>query len=129
MSVESWGNEAVGGEEKTSFATNISSLLAYPHLGGSAKFMNDTQERTKKLLLVVEPFFAAATFGLAALDFFTTTGARMSELLQVSLTPECLYTLVVEGTQHLLLRLIPKRSDKPPDSTVTTETRCNFEKV
>jgi hypothetical protein len=129
MYLQSWGYEAMEGKECTPFRTSVTGLLAWPLTSGISPFMSAAQKRTERLLLVVEPLFAAATFGLAALDFFTTTGARMSELLQVSLTPECLYTLVVEGTQRLLLRLIPKGSDKPADYIVGTETRCNFEKV
>jgi len=106
--LQSWGYEAEEGEERTPFRTSVIGLLAWPHASGISTFMTAAQERTEGLLFLVEPLFAAATFGLAALDFFTTTGARISELLQVSLIPECLYTLVVEGTQRLLLRLVPK---------------------
>jgi hypothetical protein len=53
----------------------------------------------------------------------------MSELLQISLTPECLYTLTVEGSQRLLLRLVPKGRDKPAEYLVGAETRRNLEKV
>jgi hypothetical protein len=127
--LQSWGYEAMEGEERTPFRTSVIGLLAWPHASGISTFMTAAQEKTERLLFLVEPLFAAATFGLAALDFFTTTGARMSELLQVSLTPECLYTLVVEGTQRLLLRLVPKGTDKPADYIVGTETRRNFEKV
>lgn len=129
MYLQSWGYEAGEGEKCTPFNTCASGLLAWPHASGISTYMHAAQKRTERLLLVVEPLFAAATFGLAALDFFTTTGARMSELLQVSLTPECLYTLVVEGTQRLLLRLVPKGADKPADYIVGPETQRNFEKV
>lgn len=125
--LRSWGYESEQGRRP--FSSAIAGLLAWPHEDGSANFLRLAQRRAKGHLLLVEPLFAAATFGLAALDFFTTTGARMSELLQVSLTPACLYTLVVEGTQRLLIRLVPKGSDKPADYMVGPETRRNFEKV
>lgn len=53
----------------------------------------------------------------------------MIELQQISLTPDCLHTLEVEGAQRLLLRLIPKGTDVPADYLVSTETRRNLEKV
>ena len=42
------------------------------------------------ILFDVEPLYAAVTFGLLALDIFTTTGARLNELLQISNTKECI---------------------------------------
>src|SRR5260370_28163321 len=71
------------------------------------RFLRDAQQRSTGLIFLVEPLFAAATFGLASLDFFTTTGARLNELLQVSLSPDCLYTLEVEGRPRFLIRLVP----------------------
>lgn len=44
-------------------------------------FLFEARKRTQGLLFLVEPLFAAATFGLAALDFLTTTGARNGELI------------------------------------------------
>jgi hypothetical protein len=125
--LHSWGYDAT--EVRRPFASDVAGLLAWPQANGSSNFMVHAQRRVKGVLLVVEPLFAAATFGLAALDCFTTTGARVSELLQVSLTPECLYTMAVEGTQRLLLRLVPKGTDKLADYVIGPETRRNFEKV
>ena len=127
--LHSWGYEAELGEERCPFRTGNPGLLIWSQGNGDATFFDRAQRRTNGLLLQVEPLFAAATFGLAALDFFTTTGARVSELLQISLTPDCLYTLSVEGSQRLLLRLVPKGTDKPADYIVGTETRRNLEKV
>jgi|GEM_PF-586401 len=115
--------------ERTPFTTGISGLLVWPKEQGAEPFLAQAQRRAQGRLFLVEPLFAAATFGLAALDFFTTTGARMSELLQISLTSECLYTLNVEGSQRLLVRLIPKGTDRPAEYVVGPETRHNFEKV
>lgn len=125
--LHSWGYDAT--EVRMPFSSDVAGLLAWPQADGSSNFMVHAQRRAKGMLLLVEPLFAVATFGLAALDCFTTTGARVSELLQVSLTPECLYTMVVEGTQRLLLRLVPKGTDKLADYVIGPETRRNFEKV
>lgn len=109
------------------FASGIAGLLTWPR--AESVFVTPAQERAKGLLVPVEPLFAAATFGLAALDLLTTTGARMNELMQVSLTAECLHTLVVEGVQRLVLRMVPKGSDKLADYFVGPETQRNLEKV
>jgi Phage integrase family len=104
-------------------------ILSGLQADGSAEFIDAACKRSQGPLLHVEQLFAAATFGLAALDFFLTTGGRMNELLQISLTPECLYTMMVEGTQRLLIRLIPKGRDLPADYMVGPETVRNFEHV
>lgn len=109
------------------FSSGIAGLLAWPF--EHATFLQKAQIRAQGPLLLVEPLFAAVTFGLAALDFFTTTGARMNELLQVRLTPDCLYTMVVEGTQRLLVRLLPKGMTRLAEYVVGPETRRYFERV
>ena len=128
--LRSWGyGTEENEEESTPFNPEHPGLLAGGHAEGTAGFMADAQQRTDGLLLLVEPLFAAATFGLACLDFFTTTGARMTELLQLSLSPDCLYTMEVGGTQRLLVRLIPKGTDKPAEYMIGPETRRNLERV
>jgi hypothetical protein len=125
--LKSWGYEADEGECRRPFNTGISGLLSLPR--AHDRFLHDAQQRSKGLIFQVSPLFAAATFGLASLDFFTTTGARLNELLQISLSPDCLYTLQVEGRQRFLMRLVPKGRDQPADYFVGTETRRNLERV
>lgn len=126
--LRSWGYGAGNAQSKAEpFTSNAAGLLTWPK--AQFRFMAEAQQRAEGLLLTVEPLFAAATFGLAALDLLTTTGARMNELMQVSLTPECLHTLVVEGTRRLVLRMVPKGSDKPAEYFVGPETQRNLEKV
>ncbi len=128
--LHSWGYGTEESEEdRRPFYPGHPGLLAGLHDDGTVSFMADAQQRTEGLLLLVEPLFAAATFGLACLDFFTTTGARMTELLQLSLSPDCLYTMEVGGTQRLLVRLIPKGTDKPAEYMIGPETRRNLERV
>jgi integrase len=123
--LHSWGYES---ELRCKpFSSGIAGLLAWPY--EHANFLRKAQARAQGPLVLVEPLFAAATFGLAALDFFTTTGARMNELLQVRLTPDCLYTMVVEGTPRLLVRLIPKGMTRAAEYVVGPETRRHFERV
>jgi len=126
--LRSWGHGEEGSDEaKSPFNTFTSGLLTMSHSQGN--YLSHAQNRCKGILFMIEPLFAAATFGLAALDFFTTTGARIGELLQLSLDPDCLYTLEIEGNPRFLVRLIPKGRDKPADYVVGTETLRNLEKV
>jgi hypothetical protein len=128
--LRSWGYGTEGGEEESSpFDPRQPGPLVGSHADGTSEFMDDAQQRTDGMLLLVEPLFAAVTFGLACLDFFTTTGARMTELLQLSLSPDCLYTMEVGGTQRLLVRLIPKGTDIPAEYMIGPETRRNLERV
>ncbi len=126
--LESWGYLSEEDDMACApFRTCVAGLLTSSKLQGS--FLSHAQHHTQKVLFQVEPLFAAATFGLTGLDLLTTTGMRITELLQVSLTPECLHTLVVEGAKRLVLRLVPKGTDKPADYFVGVETQRNFEKT
>jgi hypothetical protein len=129
--LRSWGYGADEDPEAGTlpFQANHPGLLTESSSDGTSRFLRLAQQRTKGLLFLVEPFFAAATFGLASLDFFTTTGARMTELLQVSLSADCLYTMEIGGAQRLLVRLIPKGADKPAEYMVGSETKRNLERV
>lgn len=76
--LRSWGYGIEESEEDmTPFNPEHSGLLAGSHAEGTSDFMDEAQQRSDGLLLLVEPLFAAATFGVACLDFFTTTGARI----------------------------------------------------
>jgi hypothetical protein len=72
---------------------------------GQANFLTAARRKTSGLLFTIETLYDSATIGLAALDFFTTTGARANELLQLRLSPDCLYAMKVGGTPRLLVRL------------------------
>jgi hypothetical protein len=126
--LRSWGYDTEQ-QEREPFNTDHPGLLSGSHVDGTAEFMDMAKLRTPNLVLMVEPLFAAATFGLAALDFFTTTGARIGELLQLSLSPDCLYTMEVGGIQRLLVKLVPKGKDKPVDYMIGPETSHNLERV
>jgi len=102
------------------FDTHHPGLLTWPDtLDGrnTASFASQAQRRTDGTLIPVESLMAAATFGLLALELFTTTGMRINELMQVSLLPECLIRMVddpaplaINQTPHIryVLRLLPK---------------------
>ncbi len=126
--LESWGYLSEDEEmARAPFRTSVAGLLTSPK--AQIHFLIEAQCHTQKILFQVEPLFAAATFGLTGLDLLTTTGMRITEMLQVNLTPECLHTVVVEGAKRLVLRLVPKGTDKPADYFVGMETQRNFEKT
>ena len=127
--LRSWGyGEREGDEFATQpFSTGHEGLLT--ELRGSSNFLGAARRKTTGLLFTIETLYDAATFGLAALDFFTTTGARLNELLQLRLSPDCLYAMKVGGTPRLLVRLVPKGRDQPADYLIGPETKTNLERV
>ncbi len=119
-----WGyGEENSGEQTTPFATQVPGVLSWPDpktkggQGSMGRFVAQAQRRTRKALVPVESLYAAATFGLLALDLLTTTGMRSNELQQVNVLPECLIRLVDEPPPgasdqapriRYVLRLLPK---------------------
>ena len=85
-------------------------------------FVSVHQDKAKGILFDVEPLFAAATFGLLALDIFTTTGARLNELLQLSNTKECIRTLKVENKLRYSFYAIPKGRDEVESFYISDQT-------
>ncbi len=110
------------------FNTSQKGLLA------QGDFICHAQNRANGVLMNIETFFAAATFGLAIVDLITTTGMRMNEVLQISYTKECIVVLEQPTVDRKLekryvLRLIPKGKDKPEDYFIGKETLNNLFKV
>ncbi len=118
-----WGyTEDDSKELAAPFSTKGTGLLSWStgthHDDGSmGHFVAGAQRRTQGVLIPVESLYAAATFGLLALDLLTTTGMRMNELMQLHLSSDCLIRLVDDpppGARdqppriRYLLRLLPK---------------------
>lgn len=112
------------------FETQVAGLLAWPITDGA--FMHDAQPVVRGVLLPVEPLYAAALFGLLALDLFTTTGMRINEAMQIRLAPDCLKRVTqiappgaADQTprERVCLMLIPKgeRRDEPHPYYIGTE--------
>lgn len=74
------------------------------------------------ILFDVEPLYVAVTFGLLALDIFTTTGARLNELLQLSNTKECIRTVKVENKLRFTFYAIPKGRDQVEPFYISEQT-------
>ncbi len=122
------------------FLTTSSGLLCWSHDAGDASFMARAQDRADGILVPVEPLYAAATFGLLALDMFTTTGLRLNELMQARVSKDCLVRQVDDpppgAKDHsarirYLFRLIPKgeKTDTPRNYFIGKETLRLIEKV
>jgi site-specific recombinase XerC len=97
-------------------------------------FMIHAQKVAIGTILNIESLYEISTFALAALEIFTTTGARMNELTQISATKECMVILREEAhpqsketkpIKRRLLRLVPKGRTEPENFFIGEETaRC-----
>jgi hypothetical protein len=111
----------------------LGGVLYWP--AGEGRFIVAAQRRTSGGVLVpVEAIYAAATMGLMAVDLFTTTGARINEVMQIRLTEDCIVRLMMPappGSKDLapriryVLRLVPKgeKTNTPQDYFIGTETK------
>jgi hypothetical protein len=120
------------GRTAAPFNGHIAGLLTFS--GGSwASFIGYARRCAKGVLVPVDGLYAAAYFGLVALDLFTTTGMRMNEAMQVQLSHEGLVKEIRPGPPgardqkprtRWLFRLIPKgqRENKPSNYYVGNET-------
>jgi hypothetical protein len=126
--------------DSTPFQTMVSGLLCWSHDPGDASFMARAQERAEGLLIPVEPLYAAATFGLLALDLLTTTGLRINELMQTRVSKDCLVRQIDDpppGAKdrsvrvRYLFRLIPKgeKTEAPRNYFIGKETLRLVEKT
>lgn len=70
----------------------------------------------------IEPLYVATIFGLLALDIFTTTGARLNELLQLSNTKDCIRTVKVENKLRFSFYAIPKGRDEVEAFYISKQT-------
>lgn len=85
-------------------------------------FISRNQDKAKGILLDIEPLYAGATFGLLALDIFTTTGARLNELLQLSNKRECIRTIKVDNKLRFSFYAVPKGRDEVEPFYISEQT-------
>ncbi|MDN4106415.1 site-specific integrase [Paenibacillus polymyxa] len=89
-------------------------------------FIVKMQSKVKSTIFKLEPIFSAATFGLAVIDIITTTGARISEVLQIKNTKDCFIVKnIIEGDQRItryLFRVIPKGRTEPENFYLSKES-------
>ncbi|MFF0826026.1 site-specific integrase [Brevibacillus sp. NPDC003359] len=89
-------------------------------------FITRTQRKSEGTIFQPEPLFSAATFGLAALDIITTTGARINEVLQIRNTKDCFIVKnITDGDKQItryLFRAIPKGRTEPENFYLSDES-------
>ncbi|KQL55379.1 integrase [Heyndrickxia shackletonii] len=85
-------------------------------------FVSRNKHLAEGILFDVEPLYAAVTFGLLAVDIFTTTGARINELLQISNTRECIRKVKVEDKLKFSFYAIPKGRDEVEPFYISEQT-------
>jgi hypothetical protein len=126
------------GYGRTPFFAEVSGLLTWPVTEG--RFMVSAQRRATGLLVPVDGIYAAATLGLMAVDLFTTTGARINEVMQIRLTEDCIVRLKMPpppGSKdpspriRYVLQLVPKgeKTNRPQDYFIGPETKRLLVKV
>lgn len=71
-------------------------------------FVSLHKDKVEGILFDVEPLYAATIFGLLALDIFTTTGARLNELLQLNNTKDCIRGIKVNKQIRFSFYAVPK---------------------
>lgn len=127
--LRSWGY-GDGEQNIQPFNTFVSGLLQWPRYDG--KFTADAQRLADGVLMLVEPLYKAALFGLFAVDMITTTGMRINEAMQIRPAPDCLVRIKMSPPPEAkdqspriryCLRLIPKgeRTDTPHDFFIGEE--------
>lgn len=77
------------------------------------------KDKAQSLLIDVEPFYVACTFGLLAINILTTTGARINELLQINNTKECILIKMVKEKLHFSFKAIPKGQDSSEEFSIS----------
>ncbi|MDA1538311.1 site-specific integrase [Bacillus cereus group sp. TH244-1LC] len=89
---------------------------------GQPTFISLHKDKTEGIFFDIEPFYVACTFGLLAIDIFTTTGARVNELLQISNTKQCIQTKLVNERMHFSFYAIPKGRDEVEEFYISKQT-------
>jgi hypothetical protein len=134
-----WGYLAEHGKPfLKAFRSQTSGVLAWSH--SDVQFIQPARVKTGGLLIPIEELFAAATFGLLAIDLFTTTGMRINEAMQVRLSSDCycaeqwpapVGAKDQEPRTRWAFRLIPKgeRTDTPSRFYISKETHRLISRV
>ncbi|MFJ7731436.1 site-specific integrase [Lysinibacillus sp. NPDC097231] len=92
-------------------------------------FISLHKDKAEGLLIDVQPFHTACTFGLLAIDILTTTGARKNELLQISNTKECIQVKKINDKLHYSYKAIPKGRDSLEEFYISKQTMEHIQMV
>ncbi|WP_423243282.1 site-specific integrase [Bacillus toyonensis] len=85
-------------------------------------FVSRNKNKAEGVLFDVEPIYATTTFGLLALDIFTTTGARMNELLQLNNDKGCLKAVKFKNKVQYSFYAVPKGRDEVEPFYISEQT-------
>ncbi|MED1596216.1 MULTISPECIES: tyrosine-type recombinase/integrase [Bacillus] len=85
-------------------------------------FVTQQRDKAEGILFDMEPFYAASTFGLLAVDILTTTGARINELLQINRAKDCLQAMRVNGDLKYSFYAVPKGRDTVESYIISKQT-------
>jgi hypothetical protein len=123
---QAWLREQGYGEDEDEaihpFQSSTPGVLLSTRTSGDSQFMQNARERTGALLIPIEPFFTAATFGMVALHIFTANGMRIGELQQLRASSECIVPMVIppppdaedqNPVVHWAVRAVPKGHRTP----------------
>lgn len=115
LRTQGYGDE--GDEGLHPFFARTPGILAPFQSTGDGLFTHFIHKRLGTLFIPVEPFYAAAAFGLVALHILTSNGMRIGELQQLRASSECILPVVVSPppeaedqtpVMHWAVRAIPK---------------------
>lgn len=118
-----WGYESENEKKPLPFYSQHKGIIT------PSTFVTQHQDKAEGLLIDVEPFYAACTFGLLAIDILTTTGARKNELLQISNTKECIQVKKINNKPRYSYNAIPKGRDSLEEFYISKQTMEHIQMV
>ncbi|TQR30103.1 site-specific integrase [Lysinibacillus sphaericus] len=118
-----WGYKSENEQKPSPFFSQHKGILT------PSQFIALHKDKAEGLLIDVEPFYVACTFGLLAIDILTTTGARLNELLQISNTKECIEVKKINKKLHYSYKAIPKGSDSLEKFYLSKQTMEHIQTV
>nr|WP_107842083.1 tyrosine-type recombinase/integrase [Metasolibacillus meyeri] len=118
-----WGYESENEKKPSPFYSKHKGILT------PSTFITLHKDKAEGLLIDIEPFYVACSFGLLAIDILTTTGARLNELLQISNTKECIEVKKINNKLHYSYKAIPKGRDSLEEFYLSKQTMEHIQMV
>ncbi|MEG0528628.1 MAG: site-specific integrase, partial [Longicatena sp.] len=118
-----WGYESENEQKPLPFDSGHRGILT------PSTFISLHKDKAEGLLIDVEPFYVACTFGLLAIDILTTTGARLNELLQINNTKGCIQVKKINNKLHYSYKAIPKGRDTLEEFYLSKQTMEHIQMV
>lgn len=118
-----WGYEGENEKKPVPFHSMHKGIIT------PSTFISLHKDKAEGILIDVEPFYIASTFGLLAIDILTTTGARLNELLQINNTKECIQVKKINNRLHYSYKAIPKGRDSLEEFYLSKQTMEHIQMV